>query len=60
MSYYVELKTKNNGVIEISFSNVVELQRYVDTLSESEKERIIAIHKNENGRCVQAWNDITL
>lgn len=60
MNYYVELKTKNNGVIEISFNNVADLQRYVNTLSESEKERIITIHKNENGRCVQAWDDITL
>ena len=60
MTYYVEIKTKNNGVIEISFSNVADLQRYVDTLSENEKERIITIHKNENGRYIQAWNDITL
>ncbi len=60
MNYYVEIKTKNNGVIELVFSNATDLQRYIDSLSESEKDRIITVHKNENGRYIQAWDDIII
>ena len=60
MNYYVEIKTKNNGVIELNFDSVSDLQRYINTLSERKKEKLIAIHKKENERYIQAWDDITL